>query len=131
MKLSKFQLTQFSFTVFSADLLVCGLQGTFIYNLTIDLASRSNPLSHLEQTILGGDSFKYTALFQKLLDLTLEHSNRKLVATGSIDSEDRDVVPKGVRVNKFATGQGEKLFVRGLQATGGLDNLAEMGRVLQ
>lgn len=90
-----------------------GLQGTIIYNLTIDLTFRDKPLSHLEHNLLGGLSFKYKKLFLAVLDFLLSHSGRKMVANGQAVS--KQVIPKAFQAKKKSTcPAGTRFFVRGL-----------------
>ena len=113
-------------SAYSTKQLVCGLQGTFIYNLTVDLATQKAPLARLEEDILEG--FPQFELFQKLLDLVLKHSGRKLLVANTSTGADRLVAPPMVCVaNKFAIGKGDRLWVRGGSGTADRDAFANMG----
>lgn len=84
---------------FSVKRYVFALKGTFLYNLTCDLASRTKPLLHLEE-LLGRQKFLPLNLFRCLLDFVLANGNRKLLINGQCD---RDVVGPLMMADKVAS----------------------------
>lgn len=86
-------LTFFVLLEFNIDTLISGLQGTFIFNLTMALAHVQAPLEYLEEHILAEHGFsKHLKLFRGLLDLTLEYSGRKYISY-EWNTLDRTVMP--------------------------------------
>ena len=71
---------------FHANALIFGLQGSFIYNLTIELAKQPDPLIYLK-SFLGLHAF---SLFESVLRSVLAHSERSFKNC----SGDNGVLPK-------------------------------------
>lgn len=94
------------------DTLISGLQGTFIYSLTVALSFEEKPLAYLEEKILNDHGFsKHLPLFRQLLDLTLEHSTRRYVAY-QLEGVDRSVLPPVVpRFDAKGGGEEHQLFM--------------------
>lgn len=68
------------------------LNGTFIYNLTLDLARRPKPYLYLQQ-LLGRATFKGTELFDNLMKFLLNHCERRFCSHKDID---KDIIPESL-----------------------------------
>ncbi|OTF69986.1 XPG and NYN domain containing protein [Euroglyphus maynei] len=78
--------------LFNADIMLCALKGTFIYNLTVDLCSRPKPFLYIQQ-LVQRQQFKPLDIFIEMLDLILRESDRCMLVK-NLSSVDSDVVPK-------------------------------------
>ncbi|KAI2801120.1 hypothetical protein RDWZM_009590 [Blomia tropicalis] len=76
--------------------LVLALKGTFIYNLTCDLASRGKPLLHMHE-LLGRQHFVQLGMFDKLLSALLNYAQRSIVINGILDD---DVIPNRYNIQQ-------------------------------
>src|SRR5699024_10085839 len=63
---------------FNPDRLIFGLQGSFIYNVTIECVGKQNPLEFIESDLLC-DETPLNAYFRDLVKLVLKKSDRSLL----------------------------------------------------
>ena len=110
---------------------MCGLQGTFIYNLTLALANQATPHSYLVKTLLPS-TFPFSEFFSQILNLVLINSKRTFI--GSL-GKGSDVLPLGNKVpvigSAFEKKVGERYLVRsGSGSSEGLANLNALSSAL-
>lgn len=119
--------------MYHTDTLVCGLQGTFIYNLTLALADQANPLSYLVETLLPSESpeSEVSSFFSQFLSLVLANSKRTFI--GNSGDSNNQVFPSlddiPIIGSAFEKISGQRYLVRSGQSEG-LANLNDLNLAL-
>ncbi|KAH7642063.1 Protein asteroid 1 [Dermatophagoides farinae] len=102
--------------IFNADIMLCALKGTFIYNLTAELCSRPKPFLYIQQ-LLQRQKFKPLDILIEMFNLILHESDRYMLAKNRLLA-DSDIVTKSLKCKITNTiTPNNKYFVRAFDFT--------------
>ena len=99
---------------FNTNHWVMALQGSFIYNTSVEFINQSRPLEYIERNLLCGEP-QLKTLFQKMVNLIICKSKRKLLLPTS-GGEQNDFGPE-VPIVAEKSGTTKHYFIRAFEGS--------------